>query len=99
VYSTGYGKFGQLGIIENEKVPDTSYEFKKIKELSNIERLIIGSDFCFALDKDSKLYSWGWNEHFNLGLGHNKNIFIPEIIQNDLLKDLNMKVKVNLKLF
>jgi alpha-tubulin suppressor-like RCC1 family protein len=37
---------------------------------------------------DNQLYSWGWNEHYNLGLGHNKNINEPQLIKNDALDEL-----------
>lgn len=41
------------------------------------------------------MYSWGWNEHYNLGLSHNKNVHEPCEIVSDILdevKDIPMKV-------
>jgi alpha-tubulin suppressor-like RCC1 family protein len=107
VFSTGYGKLGQLGFTENSKIPDMSFGFKKISFIdsnSPFEKLIIGSDFCFALNskryynhiEDMQIYSWGWNEHYNLGLGHNKNSYEPQLINNDTLATLiNTNTNVN----
>jgi len=52
---------------------------------------------------DKNFYSWGWNEHSNLGTGDSKNVWNPICIKNDNLKiflnkfsdNENKKLKVN----
>lgn len=88
IYSTGYGKFGQLGWQNEDKtVPEYSNKFKKVEFESNvfISEFISGTDFFIAVDHSGKVYSWGWNEHFNLGLGHQQNGYTPQKIDSTQL--------------
>ncbi|KAG8950677.1 hypothetical protein FRC04_007302 [Tulasnella sp. 424] len=47
-----------------------------------IRKLACGSEHVLLLlekdaDKTTDLYLWGWNEHGNLGLNHNQDVFTP----------------------
>lgn len=124
LYSTGLGKLGQLGFINNKgEFPEISYVFTKIYfNFENnilddvfIDNIFIGSDFSFALDSskqflykhfkhfykyllEKNIYSWGWNEHYNLGNKNNKNLYTPYKIQsedlNEVLNNGNFKIKL-----
>ena len=37
-----------------------------------IKKLFVGSEFSYFINSDNEIYSFGWNEHFNLGNGNNK---------------------------
>lgn len=30
-----------------------------------------------VIDKSNRLWTWGWNEHGNLNLGHDENMYEP----------------------
>ena len=65
-----------------------------------ITDFVAGSDFFVAVDEstvdylilkiiyilDKTLYSWGWNEHYNLGLRHNKNVTEPRLVTSDVVE-------------
>ena len=36
-----------------------------------------GYEHCLAISDSQDLYSWGWNEHGNCGLGHTENVLTP----------------------
>lgn len=44
---------------------------------------------------ENNFYSWGWNEHYNLGTENDKNLYTPLIIQNPLLKEFMDKCNEN----
>jgi alpha-tubulin suppressor-like RCC1 family protein len=53
VYSTGYGRFGQLGFLnENKSIPDSVDKFNKIQfeEDVFINKIYSGSDFAVVID-------------------------------------------------
>jgi len=101
VFSVGVGKFGQLGYLNDDtSVPAMSNTFKKIKFAENISDIYIGSDFSFAYsDRLNGLFSWGWNEHYNLGHNSKENIYEPKMIKDEIILniDLDKDWKVNIK--
>lgn len=62
---------------------DKSLNFNKINHSKDILDLYVGTDFCYFVDQDKDLYSFGWNEHYNLGLNHQK------VVENYSLVDFN----------
>ncbi|KAM3147695.1 hypothetical protein pb186bvf_000023 [Paramecium bursaria] len=79
LYSWGGNQFGQLGIgnLDNQPAPKEIDYFKK----SNIRINYIhcGGDSSFALTKDDRIYAWGDNRCFQLGLGVNDEPYqVPE---------------------
>jgi alpha-tubulin suppressor-like RCC1 family protein len=62
LYSTGVGKLGQLGFLNQNGVqPEISYEFRRVNfSLSNhsdnvfIDNIFTGSDFSYAIDSGKK---------------------------------------------
>jgi alpha-tubulin suppressor-like RCC1 family protein len=80
VYSWGSNADGQLGI---EYIDNELYTPKLIENLPPIRVISAGYYHSLALATSGELYSWGQNEHFQLGLGKtNFSIRSPELVQN-----------------
>lgn len=74
IYTFGRNNYGQLGGLRDnywvpEKVPLKGQGFA-------------GSEHNLVLSKSDKgtLYSWGWNEHGNCGVGHTENVLVPTVV-------------------
>ena len=67
IYACGLNHFGQLGLkgdspqIEPCIIPNTP---------SNIVQICVGSSHTLFLDVEGNVFSFGWNAHGQLGLGH-----------------------------
>ena len=48
-----------------------------VADLKDITKISIGYEHGLAINKSYDLFSWGWNEHGNCGLGHTDNVFQP----------------------
>ena len=46
----------------------------------NIDQLYSSGESFVSLTTDFKVYSWGWNEHGNLGTGDKIDRFEPQLI-------------------
>uniref|UniRef100_F6QU60 HECT and RLD domain containing E3 ubiquitin protein ligase family member 6 n=1 Tax=Monodelphis domestica TaxID=13616 RepID=F6QU60_MONDO len=70
VFSWGSGSDGQLGIREFKKLSSIP---KKIDELSSFKIIQVscGHYHSIALAQDGRVFSWGKNNHGQLGLGEN----------------------------
>lgn len=81
VYSWGRGDFGQCGQGNFEHVSFPSeIMFFRDNDI-HVSEIFCGSEHCLATSHPSgTLYSWGWNEHGNLGLGHQRNECMPSEI-------------------
>ena len=72
VYSWGRDNFGQCGRGASDS-EQTSCLHKgtsrvgKVANLSSIKYIACGSEHCAAVDGSGVLFTWGWNEHGNLG--------------------------------
>jgi alpha-tubulin suppressor-like RCC1 family protein len=42
-----------------------------------IKRICSGSEACYCASVSNKLFSWGWNEHGNLGLSDTLDKSLP----------------------
>lgn len=78
--SCGEKANGKLGL--GQDVQNNVINFTAISELKNCD---VKSVFCkkkhvLALTSSGKLYSWGLNEHGQLGLGHTENEFKPKLV-------------------
>ncbi len=59
----GKNRSGQLG-------EGTYYDIgepKRVEDLKNIVSISAGSDHCFALDKNGRVFAWGSNKFGQLG--------------------------------
>ena len=117
VYSIGRNDKGQLGyelnsntalivdgILCNNKLTCIEYF---VKNKINIDNIICGADFCFALeslniDEDGDIeyngiYSWGNNELNQLGIEENKYKYYFNPIKADLVTKILNKQKTKIK--
>ena len=69
--AVGRDDYGQTAVVSNEKFTKASS----------------GYEHGLAINEEGHLFSWGWNEHGNCGLGHVNNVQTPTKI------DLPLKVK------
>ena len=72
VYSWGRDNFGQCGRVDNNSVQSLCHgkgtsPVAKIVSLSSIKCIACGSEHSAAVDVNGVLFTWGWNEHGNLG--------------------------------
>ena len=80
VYAWGWNEGGQLGLGDKEKrlTPSLIPYFKE----NGIYIIQVAAAYKhnLALDKNGKVYSWGWNEFGALGLSHNEEKLSPTLI-------------------
>lgn len=74
VLTSGKGDLGQQGI----GVYSNQNKFSCV--LENIQKISSGSEHIFAISNKKEIYSWGWNEHGNLGTGDNENRPFPTLL-------------------
>lgn len=78
VYSWGNNSYGTLGLGDD----DDKWAPTLIAGLEgkNIKEIICNNGSVFALTNDGKVYSWGYNNYGQLGLGNTSNIYTPTLI-------------------
>jgi alpha-tubulin suppressor-like RCC1 family protein len=79
IFSWGYNKIGQIGIGQNKNNEWVPVEVKFMFPIHFV-MISCGYHHSVALSSDGKVYSWGYNEYGQLGLGHNFNREIPSQI-------------------
>ncbi|XP_065840918.1 uncharacterized protein [Oscarella lobularis] len=88
VYAWGSGQYGQLGLADTR----TRTRPVLIPELSDKYCIAVacGQYHSMALTGDCRTWSWGWNVHGQLGLGHIEDVLIPTRVKSldsyDVLK-------------
>jgi len=80
VMSCGEKANGKLGL--GEDAQNCVISFTIIPELKSIDvkAVFVKKKHCLALTQTGKIYSWGLNEHGQLGLGNTNNEFKPKLI-------------------
>ena len=80
VYSWGWNEGGQLGLEDKkDKFEPSLIPYFKENGIF-ITQVITAYKHNLALDKNGKVYSWGWNEYGQLGLSHNEERLSPNLI-------------------
>eukprot|EP00943_MAST-04B_sp_MAST-4B-sp1_P008495 g8495.t1 len=80
LYTWGEGKYGQLGLgdTRDRYVPSL---IRVIREESNSDErfagVSCGGRHSIAVSRSGAIYTWGWNAHGQLGLGHKENVETP----------------------
>ena len=72
VYAWGEDTYGQMGQGTTDTNVNTPVKVKGVGGsgfLSNITKITVGGTFCMALASDGTLYTWGQNNHNQLGDG------------------------------
>ena len=67
LYTWGWNKYGMLGLGNSGKGTDINKPAKV--GLSNVTAVSFGTYHSAAITEDGSLYTWGWNEYGQLGLG------------------------------
>ncbi|EMD39122.1 hypothetical protein CERSUDRAFT_46878, partial [Gelatoporia subvermispora B] len=90
VFAFGSGEHGQLGhgrtgehIVSAGKTAfDIEWEPIPVKGLDNkhIVDIACGAQHSVALDAEGMVHVWGYNGYCRLGLGHQKDILIPQVV-------------------
>src|SRR5690606_31883551 len=91
VYSWGSGSDGKLGDFYSSSryIPAQIYHEALLFD-KKIVRLAAGDSHTLALSSEGKVYSWGYNEHGNLGVGNNAHSAVPQEIDfgKSTIKDI-----------
>ena len=104
VYSYGDNEYGQLGQgnrsikAENYLAPsELTFGGRQVNVVNKWKKIIAISGRVFAFNEDDKLYAWGDNRKFSLGLGLDKvdeeSIMLPtevKYIGNDGIKNIEL---------
>lgn len=84
IWIVGDNKYGQLAL---PATATNSCQFVRVDVPGEVESVVCMSEAFIAVTKkeDSRaMFSWGWNEHGNLGLGDKLNRHSPCKIDFDL---------------
>lgn len=107
VYSWGRCHYGRLGhggasgaddkwIDSDDKLVPTPIA-SSIFNYDNDNKIIFiaaGESHSFAITESGNLYSWGFNELCQLGLGHDKDVCVPTLCQGQQLVSISTPRKV-----
>ncbi len=76
LYTWGYNKYGQLGngTINTSHNYDT---YTPTKIMDSVQSVSLGNDYSAAITTDGSLYTWGCNNHGQLGDGTTTDSSIP----------------------
>jgi hypothetical protein len=76
LYSFGNGRHGALGHGNeaNHGTPRLVTSFGR----TSISRVAAGNGYSFAIASDGACFSWGHNDHGQLGLGHETTMHVPQ---------------------
>ncbi len=82
VHTWGRNNYGQCGTSKFSDFHNLAKEENEDdvinKATSNpVVKCLAGSEHCLMLDKQGNVFSWGWNEHGNLGNGKVTNAHTP----------------------
>lgn len=77
VYTWGFNYFGSLGLGDDiDQFSPTKINFSNV----NVVSVDCGQYHTMALTTNGKLYGWGYNSYGQLGLGNNKNQYLPRLV-------------------
>jgi hypothetical protein len=89
VYSWGYNNCGQLGLGNNK----SAVKPMKIPGLTDVCQIMANDNYSvFAITVDGDVYSWGYNNYGQLGIGNTKTAYKPVKVSG-LSNVTNMIVK------
>ncbi|XP_023212760.1 probable E3 ubiquitin-protein ligase HERC4 [Centruroides sculpturatus] len=79
VFSWGSNNYGQLGLATEEESISSPKMIKRLAMFTVIQ-ISCGAHHSLALTSVGELYSWGYNNYGQLGIGNNNNQNIPCLI-------------------
>jgi alpha-tubulin suppressor-like RCC1 family protein len=92
LWATGYNGYGQLGFGAQISGYDRYYNWWKV--MDNVSWFSVSNGtstavHCCAIS-NGRLYTWGYNGHYQLGTGSNTNEFAPKLINNGSITNLTI---------
>ncbi|XP_013415628.1 secretion-regulating guanine nucleotide exchange factor isoform X1 [Lingula anatina] len=80
VFSWGRADYGQLGRpVQSGQLCD--FTPTPIESIPQVSQLCCGSEHSLAITADSKVLTWGWNEHGICGTGDEINVMTPQTVK------------------
>ena len=52
--------------------------------MAGVTKALAGSEHCLSLTEEGSVWSWGWNEHNNCGLGDTPAVNVPRPVRLQL---------------
>ena len=83
LYLWGYNGYGAIG---NGIFAYGSFQDKPIKIMDNVVAYSLGGEYSAAVTRSGELYTWGLNEHGNLGNGTFSDVSTPQKIMDNCAK-------------
>ena len=80
LYTWGDNKYGQLGLGDsrNRFVPSLiQVQREDSQRVESFADVSSGGRHCIAVSRSGAVYTWGWNAHGQLGLGHKDDVDTP----------------------
>jgi len=77
LFTWGINYSGQLGFGHKEDFIDTPTQVKGLLEGKRVAFVQVGDFHVIAITTDGEIFSWGSNQHGQLGLGHINNVETP----------------------
>src|SRR5690349_17347399 len=87
VFSFGKNEYGQLGL--GNKIDQTTPQLITSLENIRIKKISCGRDHSLLLSEDGLIYSFGFNQFGQLGLGNFDNQSTPQLIRS--LENIRIK--------
>jgi alpha-tubulin suppressor-like RCC1 family protein len=82
VFSIGNDRFGQLGT-DGGTPTDGVHYLTEVSGVSNAKKAVVGKFAqSYALTSSGDVYSWGYNYGGELGVGDNKDKYVPTMIES-----------------
>lgn len=75
----GRNNYGQLGC--HESMRPEPWKPQLIDQLEDACRMAVGAEHNLAMTEAGTVFSWGWNEHGNCGIGNDKNVLSPSQVK------------------
>lgn len=84
VYTWGSGDHGQLGHGDNQDrvVPVPVISLRGNAKHARVADVACGARHAMAMSSTGRIYSWGWNNHGQLGLGHRNDVNEPTLVSS-----------------
>jgi len=82
VYCVGWGAYCQLGndSTSDSHTPVIVTDVDGADQLPLFVSISCGNCHCLATTGDGRVFSWGWNSHGQLGLGHTQAAAVPTLV-------------------